>query len=64
VQALKPDEKPHHFQFAKDILSNIKANENYLQTWIFSAGNNCRIWGSENPHAIQEIKRDSADVNV
>jgi hypothetical protein len=24
----------------------------------------CRIWGSENPHAIREIKKDSAKVNV
>jgi hypothetical protein len=55
VQALKPDDKPRHFQFAKDILSNVEADENYLQRWIFNDEamlyvsrrinhNNCRIW--------------------
>jgi hypothetical protein len=36
VQALKPDDIPRRFQFAKDILSNVKAHENYLRRWIFS----------------------------
>jgi hypothetical protein len=36
VQALKPDNKPRCFQFAKDILSNVEADENYLPRWIFS----------------------------
>jgi hypothetical protein len=31
VQALKLDDKPRRFQFAKDILSNIEADENYLR---------------------------------
>jgi hypothetical protein len=36
VQALKPDDKPRRYQFAKDILSNVEADENYLRRWIFS----------------------------
>jgi hypothetical protein len=36
VQALKPDDKPCHFQFAKDNLSNVEVDENYLWRWIFS----------------------------
>jgi hypothetical protein len=75
LQALKPDHKPRLFQFAKNILSNVEAGENYLRRRIFSdeaasyvSGrvnrHNCRIWGSENPHAIKEIKRDSAKVNA
>lgn len=75
VQSLKPDDKPRRFQFAQDILSDVEADENYLRRWIFSdeatfyvSGkvnrHNCRIWGSENPHAITEYKRDSPKVNV
>jgi hypothetical protein len=30
VQAFKPDDKPCRFQFAKDILSNVVADENYF----------------------------------
>jgi hypothetical protein len=75
VQALKPDDKIRLFQFAKDILSNVKADENCFRRWIFSDEatfyvlgrvnrHNCRIWGSENPHTIREIERESAEVNV
>jgi hypothetical protein len=75
VQALKPDNKPRRFQFAKDILSNVEADENYLRIWIFSDeatfyvsgrvnGHNCRLWVSENPHTIREFERNSAKVNV
>jgi hypothetical protein len=28
--------EPRCFQFAKDILSNVEADENYIQRWIFS----------------------------
>jgi hypothetical protein len=55
LHALKPDDKPHCFQIAKEILSYIEADENYLQRWMFSdeesyfSGrvnhNDCRIWG-------------------
>jgi hypothetical protein len=56
-------------------LSNVEADENHLRRWIFSDEStfhlsgrlnchNCRIWGSENPHAIREIERDSAKVNA
>jgi hypothetical protein len=73
VQALKPDDKPRRFEFAKDILSKVKANESYFRRWIFSyeatfyiSGNvnchNCKICGSQNPHAIREIKKDSAKL--
>jgi hypothetical protein len=53
--------------FAKDVLSNVEAEPNYLQRWIFNEAafhisgsvnhHNCRIWRSENPHVIHEIKR-------
>jgi hypothetical protein len=36
VQALKPDDKPRRFQIAKDISSNVEADENYFRRWIFS----------------------------
>jgi hypothetical protein len=36
VQALTPDDKPCRFQFAKDILSNVEAHENYLRRWTSS----------------------------
>jgi hypothetical protein len=36
VQALKLEDKPRLFQFAKDFLSVAKAGENYFQKWIFS----------------------------
>jgi hypothetical protein len=75
VLAFKPDDKPRRFQFAKDILSNVEADENFLRSRIFSdeatfyvSGrinhHNCRIWGSEDPRAIREIERDSAKVKV
>jgi hypothetical protein len=75
VQALKPGDKPRRFQFAKDVLLKVEADENYLRRWIFSdeamfhvSGrlnrHNYRIWGSENPHAIREIERDSAKVKI
>jgi hypothetical protein len=57
------------------MFSNVEAYENYLRSWIFSDEatfyvservnrHNCRIWGSENLHAIREIERDNTDVNV
>jgi hypothetical protein len=36
VQASEPDDKHCHFQFANDILSNVKADENCFLRWIFS----------------------------
>jgi hypothetical protein len=68
VRALKPGDKPRCFRLAKDILSNIRAVENYLWRWIFSdeatfyiSGKvnrrNCGTWESVNPHAIGEIIR-------
>jgi hypothetical protein len=63
VKALKSDGKLRRSQFIKDILSNVKADENYFPEWIFSDEatfyvlgmvnrHNCRIWGTENLHAI------------
>jgi hypothetical protein len=74
VQALKSDDKPRRFQSAKDILSKVEADENYLRRWMFGdevmfyvSGrvnrHNCKILGSENPHAIREIERGCAKVN-
>jgi hypothetical protein len=36
VQALKQDDKPRRFQFAKDILSHVEADQYYLRRWISS----------------------------
>lgn len=60
---------------AKDILLDVEVNENYLWKSIFDNEalfytsrrvnhHSWRIWGSENPHIIQEIVRDSAEVDV
>jgi hypothetical protein len=57
MQAFKPDVKPCRFEFPKDILSNVEADEIYLRRWISSdeasfhvSGrvdrHNCRLWGS------------------
>jgi hypothetical protein len=75
VQALKLYDMPCCFVFAKDILSNVKSDENYVQRWIFNIEamfyvsrrvnhRNYKIQGSKNPHAFQETKRDSAKVNA
>jgi hypothetical protein len=31
VQVLKPDDKPRRFQFAKDTLSDVEDDDNYLR---------------------------------
>jgi hypothetical protein len=36
LQALKPNDKPRRFQFAKDILTNVEADQNYLWRGIFN----------------------------
>jgi hypothetical protein len=67
VQVLKQDYKPHRFEIAKDILSNVEADENYLRRRIFRDEatfyvrgrvnhRNCKMWGSGNPYAIREIE--------
>jgi hypothetical protein len=75
VQALKPDDELRRIKFAKNILPNSEANENYLRRWIFSDDSalyisgrvyhyKCRMWESGYPHATQKIDRASAEVNV
>jgi hypothetical protein len=57
------------------MLEQLTADDNYLQKIRFSDEatfhthgvvnrHNCRIWGSENPHALMEHVRDSPKVNV
>ncbi|GBN32483.1 hypothetical protein AVEN_262031-1 [Araneus ventricosus] len=75
VQALHPNDKPHRFEFAEQILTRIEDDENYLRKWFFSDESTfhvsgkvnkhkCRIWGSENLHDYRELERDSPKVNV
>jgi hypothetical protein len=57
------------------MLEQLTADDSYLQKILFSDEatfhthgvvnhHNCRIWGSENPHALMEHVRDSPNVNV
>jgi hypothetical protein len=75
VQILKPEVKPRRFLFAKDILSNVEADENYPRREIISDAatfhasgrvnpHNCRIWASQSCYAIREIERHYAMANV
>jgi hypothetical protein len=55
--------KPRRFQFAKDILSNAEADDNYPRRWIISdtlSGrvnpHNCRIRGSEHFTPFEKSK--------
>lgn len=68
MRALKLGDRPRRFQLAKDVLSNVEADENCLRKWIFSDEavfcirkvncHNCRILGSVNPYSVRELERD------
>jgi hypothetical protein len=75
VQHIQPRDKPQRVNFVTFMLEQLTADDNYLQKILFSDEatfhthgvvnrHNCRIWGSENPHALMEHVRDSPEVNV
>lgn len=75
VQKLKPNDLPARYDFASDMLLKIDIENGYLQKVVFSDEStfhvcgivnrhNCRIWGSENPHVVRELERDSPKINV
>ncbi|GBN44129.1 hypothetical protein AVEN_1787-1 [Araneus ventricosus] len=70
VQKLQPNDGVQRVAFAVEMLSRIENEHDFLNRIIFSdeatfhVSNkvnkyNCRIWISENPHAVQEKERNS-----
>ncbi|KAJ9600337.1 hypothetical protein L9F63_009365 [Diploptera punctata] len=75
VQRLEPNDIPKRAEFANTMLDRLGADPDFMTKIFFSdeatfhlSGkvnrHNVRIWGSENPHAIQEHVRDSPKMNV
>ena len=75
LQRLQPNDKPKRKEFADNMLHRISEDEEFLKRICFSdeatfqvSGklnkHNVRIWGSEHPHKIRELERDSPKVNV
>ena len=75
VQRLEPNDMPKRVEFANTMLDRLGADPDFMTKIFFSdeatfhlSGkvnrHNVRIWGSENPHAIQEHVRDSPKMNV
>lgn len=75
LHEIKPQDRPQRQNFAADILERINQNNDFLSLVMFSDEStfhvsgkvnrhNVRIWGSENPHVVQEHIRDSPKVNV
>ncbi|KAJ4436638.1 hypothetical protein ANN_16769 [Periplaneta americana] len=74
VQKLKPNDLPARYDFASDMPLKIDIENGYLQKVVFSDEStfhvcgivnrhNCLIWGSENPHVVRELERDSPKIN-
>ncbi|GBN06733.1 hypothetical protein AVEN_109423-1 [Araneus ventricosus] len=69
-------ELPQRFAFAAEMLSRIENEHYFLNRVIFSdeaafhvsnkenISTTGRIWGSENPRAVQEVERNSPKINV
>ena len=75
LQALKPEDKLRRKEFAVMMLDRLDSDPWFLKRVCFSDKStfhvsgllnrrNLRIWGSENPHNIYELGRDSPKVNV
>ena len=75
LQRLQPNDKPKQKEFADNTLQRISEDEAFLKRICFSdeatfyvSGtlnkHNVRIWGSEHPHEIRELERDSPKLNV
>jgi hypothetical protein len=72
---IKPDDHRKRTDFTVEMLSRIEENDSYLDLVLFSDEstfhvcgkvnrNNCRIWGSENPHQVIGYERDTPKLNV
>ncbi|GBM23579.1 hypothetical protein AVEN_196652-1 [Araneus ventricosus] len=66
---------PQRFKLDVEMLSRIENEHDFLNRVIFSDeatfhvnnkvyNHNCRIWGSEDLHAVQEVERNSPRLNV
>lgn len=75
VQELKPHDHPMRFRFAQWAEGRLIEDEHFYRKIIFSDEahfhlggyvnkQNCRIWGSENPHVIEEKPMHSQRVTV
>ena len=75
LQTLQSNDMSRRKEFAVNMLQRISEDEAFLMRVCFSdeatlhvSGklnkHNARIWGSENPHAIRKLQRDSPKVNV
>ena len=75
VQKLQPDDLSKRLAFCEDLLSRMETDQCLSERVIFSdeatfflSGkvnrHNTRIWGSQNPHALIEMERDSPKVNM
>lgn len=75
LQEIKPDDRPKRESFGIDMLNRIDDDEHFLSHVLFSdeatfnlSGkvnrHNVRIWGSQNPHVIQEHVRGSPKIHV
>ena len=75
TQALKPADYPKREEFARTLLARLGEDPTYLNRILFTdeatfhvSGlvhrHNIRIWGTENPHIVQEVERNSPKVNV
>ncbi|GBL83282.1 hypothetical protein AVEN_110615-1 [Araneus ventricosus] len=75
VHKLQPNDEPQRVAFAVEMLSRIQNEHDFLNSIIssdegtFHVSNkvnkhSCRIWGSENPFAVQEVERNSQEINV
>lgn len=75
TQELQVNDLPRRYAFALEMLSKMEDDDNFLKKIIFTDEStfhvsgvvnrhNVRIWGSENPHVVMEIERDSPKINV
>ena len=75
LQRHQPNDEPKQKEFADNMLQRISEDEEFLKRICFSdettfhvSGklnkHNGRIWGSEHPHEIRELEKDSPKVNV
>ncbi|GBL84520.1 hypothetical protein AVEN_117258-1 [Araneus ventricosus] len=75
VQKLQPNDGQRRVAFAVSILSRIEIEHDFLNLITFSDEvtfyvsnkvnkHNCKIWSSENPHAVHEVERNSPKINV
>ena len=75
LQRLQPNDKPKRKEFADNMLQRISEDEAFLKRIFFSdeatfhvsgklSKHNVKIWGSEHPHEIRDLERDSPKVKV